>query len=195
MVPSIFPESPLGRVINDIYRAIEAQLYYPALLVTLTLPEICSALALSREVFVKEKHYINFLEEYADLEKLGMDSVDCYRLRGGVVHRANFAGHAKFDASHVLFTLPISKNSIHGISLEVEGLVAANFDLVMFCKEMIAAANKWHEKNKDSDQVKSNLQNLIRFCPKGVAPFSVGNPVVASGPEVNSDFAMFDFGR
>lgn len=171
---------PLERVLQDIKGAIAAKLYYPALLVSLTVPEICAALALDRNVFVKEKHYVAFVDQYATPE-LGLSGIDCYRLRGGVVHRADFRGHPFFDATHVIFTTPGSGTSMHAFSLINGDKTAAMFDLVTFCNAMDLAARRWSEDHKTDPKVAENLKNLISPRPNGVLPFTEGFAVVASG--------------
>lgn len=182
-LPPISPLSPLGLVLADIDRALDAKLYYPALLVALTVPEICSALALPKEQFVKKPHYIAFVDKYTTPGELGSDGADIYRLRGGVVHRASPIGHPDFNATHVIFTLPETPGHLHAFSLvdEPTGKRAAMLDLVKFCHAMISAANKWYADNGSKSLVEENMKNLIRYCPFGVAPFVTGAPIVASG--------------
>jgi len=183
-LPTLSPISPLGSILSDIERAIDARLYYPALLAALTIPEICTTLALDRNVFVKEKHYVTFVDKYA--VGLGLSGTECYRLRGGVVHRANMAGHPLFSSSHVIFTLPETKAgqarlAVHAVTLASGGSKAATFDLITFCSAMIAAARKWYEEHHSDPKVLANMTALIRYCPKGLPPFFVGQPIVASG--------------
>ncbi len=177
---SIYPGSPLGLVLNDIERSIEARLYYPALLITLTVPEICSALAMDKSVFVRERHYVEFLEKFAP-NGVGLSPVDCYRLRGGLVHRASFSGHDKFGWTHVLFTTPEGRLGVHAITISSGGKRGLALDVAIFCREMIAAADRWYEANGKNPLVRSNMPHLIRFCPNGLAPFYEGLPIVASG--------------
>jgi hypothetical protein len=179
--PPIFPLSPLASVLIDIERSVNAKLYYPALLVALTVPEICMALKLDKSEFVKERHYVEFVDTYTKPPDLGLSGIDCYRLRGGVVHRANMAGHHKFGATHVLFSIPETAGGLHALSIKVDEKIAACFDLVQFCQTMVSAANRWYADHKDDRKVKENMQNLIRYCPDGVFPFFNGAPLVASG--------------
>jgi hypothetical protein len=180
-LPALSPFSPLASVLGDVQRAIDAKLYYPALLIALTIPDICSALALDNGVFVKEKHYIAFVDRYTTPPQLGLTGQDCYRLKGGVVHRADLAGHDKFSATHVVFTLPESTGGVHALSIIQGEKTAAMFDLVLFCDAMINAATAWYEDHHADPKVQENLKNLIRYCPTGLSPFVVGLPVVASG--------------
>lgn len=91
--------SPLASILIDIERAIAAKLYYPALLVALTVPDMCMALTLPKNDVVKERHYVKFIDTYTTPPELGLSGIYCYRLRGGVVHRADMRGHPKFEAS------------------------------------------------------------------------------------------------
>lgn len=185
-LPALSPFSPLASVLQDIERAAQAQLYYPALLVALTVPEICCALALDNSVFVKEKHYAAFVDKFTTQGALGLDGQSCYRLRGGLVHRANAAGHPYLGATHVIFTTPETQGGIHGIIMEGLGgdgniKRAAILDLARFCTEMIAGAFRWYEDHQNDPKVTENMNNLIRYLPGGLSPFVRGAPVVASG--------------
>ncbi|MBC2858837.1 hypothetical protein [Stappia sp. 28M-7] len=175
------PSSPLERIVRDIQQAIKVKLYYPALLVALTIPDICMGLTLNKSDFVKKNHYIEFINRYTTEQSLGLDGTSCYQLRGGLVHRADLRGHAYFDNTHVIFTVPESRGHIHALTLVVEDKRAAMFDLELFCQAMIGAARKWYEDHKNDPMVVENLKNLIRWCPEGLPPFVGGLPVVASG--------------
>lgn len=182
-LPALSPFSPLAAVLGDIDRCIQAKLYYPALLVALTVPEICSALALDTGVFVKEKHYVAFVDKYTTPSALGLDGLSCYRLRGGVVHRANAAGHPYLGATHVIFTIPETLGGVHAIGVKMPEKYAAMFDLVLFSNEMVAAAYRWYEDHQQDPKVAKNMDNLIRYLPNGLHPFvGPGIPIVASGP-------------
>lgn len=179
--PLILP-LPLESILHDIRRSIDAKLYYPAALIALTIPDICSALALPNSIFVKESHYAGFVDKYTTQSELGIDGIGCFRLRGGVVHRASFARHPKFNATHVIFTIPESGAAIHALSITRGDKKVVMLHLDMFCKAMDSAARKWFVDNERNPLVEENMQHLIRYCPFGLSPFVVGAPVVGSGP-------------
>jgi len=170
----------LESIFNDVRRAIDAALYYPALAVALTVPEICITLCWDRDMMVKEKHYKDFIDTYSTPQELGVDGLGCYRLRGGVIHRGNASGHPKFAGTHVLFTTPEAIAKIHALTIQVGDKSAAMFDLDMFCSGMIQAAKRWYEKHKDHPKVVENLPRLLSLRPFGLSPFVVGVPVIAS---------------
>lgn len=166
---------------QDMDRAIEAKLYYPALLVALTIPDICVGLALERAKFVKKHDYERFVDRYTTPSNLGLDGASCYQLRGGLVHRADLRGHPYFEGTHVIFTVPESASGFHALTFGVGEKRAAMFDLLLFCDAMKGAARAWYDDHKEDAQVIENLTNLIRWRPEGLAPFVGGTPVVASG--------------
>lgn len=181
-VPLILPPE-IESILDDIQRAIEAQLYYPALVVTLTLPEICCSLALDNNVFIKEKHYTEFVDRYTTPATLGLDGLGCYRLRGGVIHRGNAAGHPFFGSTHVIFTVPETGASIHALSIVAGEKRSAMFDLISFCRAMEGAVRKWYADHQDDPKVTTNIANLLSWRPNGIKPFLRGSPVVGCGPE------------
>jgi hypothetical protein len=139
-LPALSPFSPLASVLADVQRCIDAKLYYPALLVALTIPDTCAGLALDLNLFVKEQHYAAFVDKYGREAGLGCDGVTCYRLRGGIVHRGGMVAHRLSQVTHVIFTLPESPLKVTGITLKSGENSAFTFDLVTFCTAMVKAA-------------------------------------------------------
>jgi hypothetical protein len=176
------PSSPLGSILDDIRRAIEARLYYPALAVALTVPEICVGLTRVNSVFVTKNDYVSFVDKYTAERDLGMDGLACYQLRGGVIHRGNAAGHPFFGSTHVVFCLPESPSSMHALSIDTGSKKAAMIELVTFCRTMVRAAEAWYEDHRENESVIANMPALLSYRANGISPFIVGIPVIASGP-------------
>ena len=177
-----FASYEIEAILNDIYGCIEAKLYYPAILIALTVPEFCSGLAMPMTQFVKQKHYVEFIDTYTEPKDIGATGIDIFRLRGGLVHRGNLAGHAFADWTHVIFTTPETGPKIHGISLKWGEKKAAMLDVNLFCDAMIKAARVWYSENSENPLVMENMAQLMRSRPSGVSQFIKGN-VVASGHE------------
>ena len=173
---------PLEHIFQDMWRAFSARLYYPALLVALTLPEVCSALKLENDVFVRKKHYTEFVDAFTTPSELGLDGVSCYRVRGGIVHRANAAAHHLLGNTHVIFTVPETQSSMHAFTIAVGDKSAGMFDLRTFCSAMDRAVRTWFQTNKCDPLVAKNINCLISWRPNGLPPFFGGMPVVGSGP-------------
>lgn len=185
-LPVLSPMSPLAGVLVDVERCIQARLYYPTLLIALTIPEICAGLALDKSVHVRRTHYVGFVDKYTPMtDSPPLSGELCFLLRGGLVHRADLAGHDRFPTSHVIFTIPETRHGFHGFtlksSLRPDDESATTFDLVSFCRTMIEAAHKWYGDHQNNALVVRNMKNLIRYAPSGIPGFLEGAPVVGSG--------------
>jgi hypothetical protein len=164
-------ETPLEMILADIRRAIRTRSYYPALVVALTIPEICVSLTLDRDEFVKEKHYVAWVEKYCRLGQpgIGMPAIDCFRLRGGLIHRANFAGHP--FASHHELVLSVRRPGMHATMITKGKVTTAYVGLHEFCDEMARAALRWLEEHRADPIALRNMESLIRYRPEGVLSF------------------------
>jgi hypothetical protein len=183
--------TPLEIILGDIRRAIDAKLYYPALVVALTIPDLCAGLMMATSEFVKKPHYLAFLDKYAPESELGLNGEDCFMLRGGIIHRGDATGHPHFKVATVIFTLPNDgpvKVAIHGPKITVAGVETRGLDLVMFCDAMEAAARRWLADNRNDAVVAKNMPMLLSYRPDGwsvamggVFMLGEGTPVIASG--------------
>jgi hypothetical protein len=179
----------LERVLEEIHRAFQAKLYYAALTIALTLPDICVGLTLDDEDFVKKQHYVGFVEQYAPIDltgkrrSIGMTGEDCYHIRCGLIHRGNAAGNPFFDVTHVIFTTPETGRTFHGFGMHTadDSGRAAFFDVESFCAAMEDAVRRWYLANRTNPKVQANLSRMLSHRPFGVPPFVVGGPVIASG--------------
>ena len=104
---------------------------------------------------------------------------DCYLLRSSFLHQAKTVpspkGKQTATYSRIIFTLP-------GQNLFQDNIFdeALNLDLVIFCKGMITATEKWiedMEKTKNENYTK-NIADFARLYPTGIEPFFVGLPVI-----------------
>jgi hypothetical protein len=55
---STLPPIELVTILDDMRRTLEARLYYPAVLVALTIPDICMGVMLAERQGLKPKHYV-----------------------------------------------------------------------------------------------------------------------------------------
>lgn len=171
---------PIETSLQQIEGAIEAKLYYLAVVSALTLPDVCAALEDENGYSGREEYKKWYRENLADLFPF-MSDADAYSLRCGVVHKGNLGlktKQARF--SRVLFTLPSGHE--HGQDHMWHNCVADDclqFDAILFCREVVEAVRRWCEKTRENEIVAGNLPNLIQFRPYGLAPYFVGMPVIA----------------
>lgn len=164
--------TPLEEILSEIDRAIRKRNYYSALIVALTVPEICTSLTLERASFVKEVHYITWIEKYLSLGQpgIGMSAKDCWQLRGGVVHRADFSGHPYSQFTRVILGVRRG-NAVHATHIRRGDELVAYVCLHEFCKEMTKGALRWLESHRNDEIVLNNMQRLVRYRPEGTKSF------------------------
>lgn len=173
---------PLEAILVDLEKTLDAKLYYAGLVICLTLPEICCALTKETHEFVKGPDYRKFIETYARTEEIVISPMECYRLRGGVVHRGG-SGFGQIDGyTHVLFTIPETNGSVHGVHMKNGRGDALTLDLVLFCSAMVRAVLRWYDANSENKKVARNLENLISRRTLDDWPIKMSGPIIGSGP-------------
>jgi hypothetical protein len=170
------PPHPIEATLQQIEGAIQAKLYYLAVVVTLTLPDICAALEDVRAYSGRDEYKKWYRENLAGKFPSLSDS-DAYSLRCGMVHKGNLGLKSKKPLySRVVFTLPhLSGNAWHNCVSDD----CLQFDAVMFCNDVIQAVRLWCEKTAGNKIVSDNLPSLIQFRSSGLPPHFVGMPVIA----------------
>jgi hypothetical protein len=196
IMDSIHPS--VRALLGEIERALDAKLYYSAIAVALSVPDVCASLELDPAVpswSTKDKYEAWFASNLGSIFK-NLTASDCYRLRGGVLHQGHFR-HPKARYDRIIFLLPDSPFRAHDVVVSIAkdvvigGLTRAEItgrdqtgdvlylEAVRFCKQIIEAARLWAIAKKDDANVQANLPNLVRLRPEGLPPFIVGVPLIA----------------
>jgi hypothetical protein len=185
----------LDAILQEIDRALVARLYYLAIAVSLSIPDICACLECdpSGPIWANQDRYVSWCERNLEGRFKNVAGVDLFRLRGGVLHQGHF-GHPKSRFDRIMFIGPESSIKMHDVIINVEpgvsfsGMSASSLrlqgrllqlDAVRFCETIRDAARDWVVTKSNDPNVSANLQNLVRFRPEGLPPFSVGVPTIA----------------
>lgn len=176
----VLPE-PLQQVANDIRGCLKNDLPYPALLLALTIPDICSALLLPIGTYVKEQHYSGFTEQYVSSD-VGIARSLIYHMRGGIIHRGSAIGHSKQKFQMVTFDTEISEDvsnkmnhgwvarrGIHESRVDrYEGENLTTFlNLHQFCDAIVEGMIKWYRENANAPSVKDGLERMATISKNG----------------------------
>ena len=173
--------SPLKQIYSEIETALEHGLFYLAITVTTSLPDVCSAL--EGNVPTNWETYKTWFRENVGTELEPFGDHECYELRCGVVHQAKFMGVSKnkwseYDA--LFFTLPDGRNNrVMGMTIQMPNRKILSMDVVHFCSTMISAARRWEEQKKGDASIQQRMAQVVRVRPEGLAPYIVGLPVFA----------------
>lgn len=174
--------SPLERILKEIERALVSKFNYLALVVALSIPDICADL--EHDQSTPRKRNKDRYEAWCRANLVGsfvhVTESDLYRVRCGVVHSGNFGKpDARYD--RIVFVPPGSPVVIH------DNITAYNanskerilvLDLALFCAAVTAAARKWEVKMQKNQIVQANMLDLVTTRPEGLPPNYYG-PAIA----------------
>ncbi len=170
---------------KEIKEALRNRLLYAALVLALTLPDVCSALE-SEDGQTNLERYTAWCDIWLTQKyRKHLTANDLYRLRCGMTHQARL-DHPGLPYARVFFTLRPNGSLFHRNTLKsTYGLKpgetaksALNLDLHLFCKDVVESAEAWFEQKKSDPFVQTNLANLVQFHPNGVLPYLKGVPAV-----------------
>lgn len=170
---------------EEIRRSLKSGLFYSAITVALTLPDICSSLERgpdeSNTGRVKER-YLVWCETYLVSKFEHLKALDIWALRNGIIHNGQSFGGKDCKFERVVFVLPNG----FGKTLQMlsqtggeNGPWALTIGVEFFCEQIIEAALEWYLKASKTEQFEQNIGGLIRFRPSGYGNHIVGVPVIA----------------
>jgi len=164
----------MDTILADIDRAIAADLHYLAVVMSVTLPDICAALE-SPDGRTSQTKFMAWYDTHLSTKFRLMSARDCYSLRCGVVHQGRFGLPGK-QFGRVIFTLPNAQGIVIGQGAINDALM---FNAVQFCKTVTETVRDWFAVAAHDPVVQANLPNLIQLRPAGIAPYISGAPVIA----------------
>src|ERR1700722_15181592 len=170
----VTPVTSLDMALIEIERALQAHLYYLALISTLSLIDMCAALededGETNQTKFRAWYSKNLAEHYTWLS-----DQDCYGLRCGILHRG-VMDHAvrkkpKSTWNRIAFSLPDANgNTVRQMAMEDFYCTG----LAEFCQDVTARVRAWADNAKHNPIVRKNAENLMRYHPNGIAPYFVG---------------------
>jgi hypothetical protein len=164
----------MDTILNEIDRAIDAELYFAALALCLTLPDICAALESSNGESNGNK-YKNWYSENLQDNYPNITPADIWSLRCGVTYQGRF-GNPQMQYERVLFTIPNPQGNVFHNNMLNDAL---NLDAVTFCRDVMSAVRAWYTEKEDDENVLANLPHLVKFHPNGLAPYFRGVPLIS----------------
>jgi hypothetical protein len=171
-------------ILKQVEDALNSGLYYLAVVIALTLPDICAAL----ESDSGAAHHSKYKQWYAKwlqhkYPMIGQD--DIYALRCGLNHRGKARakdGHS-FGFDSVVFVIPhVSAQSVaswHTQVSERDGTRVLALDVALFCHDIIHSVERWYDEKHADPNVAASISRVLRFRPDGLPPHFVGMPVIA----------------
>src|SRR5439155_17534405 len=125
-------------ITREMEGALDAGLYYLAVVLALTLPDICAALE-SVDGKSNGQRYAAWYDSWLGPHYPTLTGTDLYRLRCAVVHQGRF-GHPQMPYSRVLFALPNPQRHVIHNNIWNDAL---NLDAQIFCRDVLACVDRW----------------------------------------------------
>jgi hypothetical protein len=146
------PPVPLDSILDEIEKALSVGLYYLAIMLAVTLPDICVALE-SQDARSNTPRYKAWYDAHLSAKFPGLTADDCFSLRCGVVHQGRF-GLLGSQYERVIFTLPDER---HNMWIDCVYNNAYIFSADAFCREVISAVQDWFATKQSDPIVEANL--------------------------------------
>jgi len=168
----------LDMAVIDIEKALQTQMYYIALVCTLSLIDICSALE-SKDGTTDKYAYMNWYKTHLGPHYTWLSDQDCYGLRCGMLHQGILDPAVR--------NMPQSRWARIGFILTPGGsqlrqLASSDHyftGLAEFCRDVVARVKDWANSKKGDPVVKKNGQRLMRLHPQGIPPHITGIPILS----------------
>lgn len=178
--------SPLNFILGEMVAVHNAGAFYAAITVALTIPDICSKLAVlpDDQRYWKgiQARYEAWCLKYLSEKLPSLTAQDIWALRGGVLHQGQTFGHPKSRFNRVVFILPDKGGNQftlgHCRSGDDDKGVSA-ISTSTFCNAFIDAAQDFIAATRDDEVVQKNILGLVRFRPEGYERYISGLPVIA----------------
>ncbi len=170
----------MQELLRQIEAALNANLFYLALFVSLSLPDICAGID-SPDGTTSGAKYGAWFDTYVapKYQRRGnqiLSGEDCYRFRCSLLHQGS-SQHRKSSYSRVLFVEP-SLNDVVMHCNVFDGTVL-NLDVRIFCTDLIKSVEEWLNQVENTQQYQTNYDKFMRRYPQGLPPYIVGVPVIS----------------
>lgn len=162
-------------LLDEIDRALKAELYVVATMAALTLPDMCAALE-TEGFWAKNVNYVAWCEKNLPQEFFSLATPELMKqLRNDLLH----TGTVDDRKGNKKLILTIPDGRIH-LSNNVCNETYLT-DVVDFCHGLMRAARVWLAKNQNAPTVQRNLEKMIRRRENknGIPPFIGGIPIPA----------------
>lgn len=155
-------------LVSELKQAVENNLWFVAINIALTIPDICSALESENGQTVSKK-YIKWVDTYL-VHKYNnfITGEDIWKLRCASLHQGKF-NHDNPRFSKILFQIPFNGNS-GGMHNNILG-GTLQLNAMIFVNDIINSYEKWLITNKENNFISTNLEKSFTIYESKVGIF------------------------
>lgn len=173
----------MDELVRQIRIALNNQLYYLALYITLTLPDISGALNSDDGIATKER-YIDWFDNYVTPQNADptgnslLTGEVAYQLRCSLLHQGKME-LTNQEYSRIIFSTPEGMMRSHCIEQQYNnGEIVLQLDVVEFCNQVLSGLDQFLKEYGDSEQFQENYKSFIAYYPNGISPYAIGIPLI-----------------
>lgn len=158
----------MQKIINSVYSALESENWYAALFVSLTLPDICSALEHDK---TSGERYANWFVKNLSQYKSFLSGNDCYALRCALLHagKDDISDQKKQEIleHYVFLTKGSHCNLFKDNVFNGEKKTFLQLNVQVFCKDICKAVEGWLVSSSTNSTMQGRLKNTIEIHEPG----------------------------
>ncbi|MEH1924575.1 hypothetical protein [Nostoc sp.] len=174
----------MEELLEQIERALDANLYYLALMSTLVLPDIAGAISYSPKGSSDSEYYDRWFDKYVDDKSLTGEQSRLFRNK--ILHQGTSIIHGTtcFKEIAFIYTRMSTERQviIHNSLDNLGGRGILYIDIHLFCDSVLRGVRKWLNEVKNTEQFQKNYSKFIKFHPNGSPEYTPNIPVIASAP-------------
>ncbi|TET31968.1 MAG: hypothetical protein E3J72_20970 [Planctomycetota bacterium] len=172
-------------LLNQIEKALKSDLYYVALFVSLSIPDICGALE-SDNGEADRKKYMQWFDKYVapkyyrpsspavSAEQM-LTGEDCYHFRCSALHQGSSQKNGSRYSRYIFLPRPVQNFAGHCNVFNN----AFHININTFCMDITESARKWLEEQEGTDTFKKNYNKMMREYPDGIEGIITGIPIIS----------------
>lgn len=173
----------MDELVRQIRIALDNKLYYLALYITLTLPDISGALNSDDGIATKER-YIDWFDKYVTPQNADptgdslLTGEVAYQLRCSLLHQGKME-LKKQEYSRIIFSTPEGMIRAHCCKHQYDdGEIVLQLDVLTFCNQVLSGLDQFLSEHGNSEQFQKNYKSFIAYYPNGISPYAIGIPLI-----------------
>ena len=153
----------MQKLLKEMMNCVTSKAYYPALMTSVSIPDICAALESNGET--NSVKYIKWFDTHAAKHfKTMLNGSNAYYLRCAILHQGRLS-HRKYKQSfdEIMFVIENHEISTHLIELKrVGGKTYLVLELDKFCASIYRSANVWLKQVESTENYKKNYAKFFQ---------------------------------
>jgi hypothetical protein len=155
--------------------AMSAGLYLPALMLAVTIPDVCAALS-SEDGKTTGPKYQEWLVTHANYSLDGARGL--YQFRCRLLHEGS-VNRGKPRAPRIAFVEPAPRRpQVHDLATQVGEDLVQWLSIPVVVEDLVTRAEAWHQKFGQTNRVQRNKARCVQVYPDGLPGHVSGLPVV-----------------